>query len=173
MEKFVINSIVSATHTGTMGGSDQKAIIDKIKSAGRDDNNSSNDNPTPETNDSKSQDDNGNGNTPETNTNQNTKEDKSTSESIKKKLHMSEINRTFAKKEDMIHNDNLDVVINEVFSLMGSDPQKETEPDKQVETPVQTPEKDPDKGIPEPTRRSKPWIIEPSIQPNPEPKASK
>jgi hypothetical protein len=172
LEKFVINSTVSATHTGTMGGSDQKAIIDKIKSAGRDDNSdTSNNNPEPEANNAEPQDDNNTGGENNSNPEQNTKSDKNTSESIKKKLHMSEINRTFAKKKDMTHNDILENVINEVFSVMGSEPERESEPDKETATPVQTPDKETEKGNPEPTRRSRPWKISPTTQPNPDPKA--
>ena len=174
LEKFVINSTVSATHTGTMGGSDQKAIIDKIKSAGRDDDNNSNDNPAPETDNAEPPTDNNNGGASDSNTDKSNEPNKNTSESIKKKLHMSEINRTFApNNKDMDTKDNLEKVINEVFSVMGAEPQKETEPDKETSTPVQTPDKETEKGNPEPTRRSRPWKINPTTQPNPDPKAKK
>lgn len=39
LEKFAVNSVLSATHTGQMDDSDQKDIIDKVKSAGNDKNN--------------------------------------------------------------------------------------------------------------------------------------
>lgn len=36
LEKFAINSLISATHTGQMDGNDQKEIIEKLKAAGKD-----------------------------------------------------------------------------------------------------------------------------------------
>lgn len=37
LEKFAVNSVLSATHTGEMDGEDQKDIIDKVKSSGNGD----------------------------------------------------------------------------------------------------------------------------------------
>jgi hypothetical protein len=52
LEKFAVNSVVSATHTGDMDGQDQNEIIKKIKTAGQGDENSEpTDNPDEPTND--------------------------------------------------------------------------------------------------------------------------
>jgi hypothetical protein len=43
LEKFAVNSVLSATHTSEMDQSDQKDIINKVKGAGKDDNESNDD----------------------------------------------------------------------------------------------------------------------------------
>lgn len=52
LEKFAINSLLSATHTSEMDGEDQKDIINKIKKSGNNDE----EEPTPEDNDMESDD---------------------------------------------------------------------------------------------------------------------
>lgn len=51
MEKFAINSVLSATHSGEMDSDDQNDIIDKVKSAGQNDkDNNNNDNSSDDNN---------------------------------------------------------------------------------------------------------------------------
>lgn len=176
LEKFAINSVISATHTAEMNPKDQKEIINKIKESGQGDETAKDtdagddigkdggeDIPNPENQD----------------TNQNPDDDFENEEivleieeNITKNLPMGENFGIFVENSIMeqinkqMKNQFLIETVDEVFGMVGT----KEEPDAPtVEPDTEKKEKEPETS---PTRRNKPWKT-PKIEENPDPKAQK
>lgn len=181
LEKFVINSIISATHSGIMDEEDQKKIIKKVKTAGKDDNNVSvdtNNNKDDNENDDKSKptDNKKNKKEPvkssdeENDENTENSEDWSpTEESYKKNNEKLKNSKKSGIFEDELNNIimnrinetfNIDNMIEEILGNITTNPQK---PDEET---IKKPRTDEPVKNPRP-RRERIWRPEPGESPNP------
>ena len=176
LEKFVINSVISATHTSEMEPNDQDDIISKIKKSGQGDDEKS---PIPEPEDNAG-DDMGGDEIPDQEPTENENIVMEFDENIAKNLPIGENFSTFVEKSIMeqinrkFARQYLNEVVEEVFSIMGKDTDEvgETEPDVEtaptkVEPDTETPQRTPTR------RKDKKWEVRPDIQENPDPKAIK
>lgn len=171
LEKFAVNSIISATHTGEMDPQDQKDIIKKIKSSGQGDGDSE-DVPTDDTEDlnvDEPTDDAGDKGFGEPDPDMEESVVIEYEENIDNNLPIGENFSIFVEKMIMskINKENfLTETVEEVFGLLGSDMDAEPE----IETPVKEPDTKEKEPSTKPTRRNKPWKV-PRIKENPDPKA--
>jgi len=194
LEKFAINSLLSATHTSEMDEEDRNDIINKVEEAGENDDSDNTELDNDSHNDLDGGDDFGDedfdGETDEGLVREIDWDESQTPEeadpklypdgwkdmggmfmgpnSIKKKLEnlsKENKNRIFDQNNGNEEDMLLDELINKEF---GGDPQEAP-----VETPVETPVEKPNTDDPTPVRRvDKPWKT-PGIENDPDPKASK
>jgi hypothetical protein len=176
LEKFAVNSVISATHTSDMDEEDQKEIIKKVKTAGRGDDNvdaGSEEDLGDELPDAEPE---GGEESPEDvlgiNPDDEVEEDIviEYEENIAENLPIGENFSTFVENliMDKINKATfLTETVDEVFGILSADP----EVDSPVETPVKEPDTKTDRPETMPTRRNKPWRV-PRIKENPDPKAN-
>jgi len=165
LEKFAVNSLLSATHTSDMDEEDQNDIIKKVKTAGQGDDMEDNQNQ----NDG-NQDDNQDGNQEDDMGDDMGGFDGSDEKNFNENLEMSEKSGIFEdnlKSIIMKEMVNLDKIVDETIGV-GNDETKEA--------PVKTPTKTPTETPTTPSRRERTWSprITPGQEPlvNPDPKAN-
>lgn len=170
LEKFAINSLLSATHTGEMEPNDQEDIIKKVKKAGNDgDNNDSKDSSNDSANDSNDM----SNNSDSSNTNDGSgnldNDNKGGEENVEENL--------FEKKENYLLNNPKKLSI---FAPEGSEESKfkhdiksklqetfnQEEMSEPMTKPVVKPAPTKEPSI-KPSRKNKPFLPTPSVQPDP------
>ena len=148
LEKFAVNSVLSATHTGEMDDQDQKDIIDKVKSSGQ-------------VNDMDSQDNGGD------NTNMDQPEDEEMSQDSSNEENFDE-NLENLKNSSIFEGNNLkNIIMLKINEVLGDhmDTEPLTKPDEKTITNPNT-----DEPVHNPSRREKIWSPKPGTSPDPKAK---